>query len=169
MDAQPKRGYGLVRITSCFVKSVLKERETMTNIRYCSHIMSDGHRCNAPFRTRTTISSKRFCDEHETISGKQNRRRKEASMIEKSNFLDKIMPVWDEHETKVKELQSENKLLKERIMILEDIVREDGLGIRKKIQQIIREETSTNKFKDIVEGIIVKRLKKTLYNRGEEE
>ena len=54
-------------------------------------------------------------------------------------------------------------------MILEDIVREDGLGIKKKVQQIIREETSTNKFKDIVEAIIVKRLKKTLYNRGEEE
>lgn len=169
MDAQPKRGYGLVRITSCFVKSVLKERETMTNIRYCSHIMNDGHRCNTAFRTRTTISAKRFCDEHETIRGKQNRRRKEASMIEKSNFLDKIMPVWDEHEAKVKELQNENKLLKERIMILEDIVREDGLGIRKKIKRIISEETSTHKFKDIVEGIIVKRLKKTLYNRGEEE
>ena len=90
-------------------------------------------------------------------------------MIDKSKFLDKIMPVWDEHEMKVKELQDENEQLKERIMILEDIVREDGLGIRKKIQQFIREETSTNKFKDIVEGIIVKRLKKTLYNRGEEE
>ncbi len=169
MDAQPKRGYGLARVTSCFVKSVLKERETMTNIRYCSHIMSDGHRCNTPFRTRTTMSSKRFCDEHETVIGKQNRRRKEASMIDKSKFLDKIMPVWDEHETKVKELQDKNEQLKERIMILEDIVREDGLGIKKKVQQIIREETSTNKFKDIVEAIIVKRLKKTLYNRGEEE
>lgn len=98
-----------------------------TNVRYCRFVMSDGHRCNNTFRTRGIVSSKRFCDEHETLKGKQNRRRKEASMIEKSEFLDKIMPLWDGYEKKLKKLVKENKKLKKEIADIYKMIEGEAL------------------------------------------
>lgn len=98
-----------------------------TNISYCSFVMSDGHRCNIAFRTRGFISSKRFCEAHETTIGKTNRRRNDASIIEKSKFLDKIMPLWDGYEKKLKKLVKENKKLKKKIANIYEMIEGEAL------------------------------------------
>jgi mevalonate kinase len=89
--------------------------------------MSDGHRCNIAFRTRGFISSKRFCEAHETTIGKTNRRRNDASIIEKSKFLDKIMPLWDGYEKKLKKLVKENKKLKKKIANIYEMIEGEAL------------------------------------------
>tara|TARA_R110002051_G_C8726391_1_gene497379 strand:+ start:1397 stop:1876 length:480 start_codon:yes stop_codon:yes gene_type:complete len=84
--------------------------------------MTDGHKCNIVFRTRGIISSKRFCEAHENPLGTTNRRRKDASIIEKSKFLDEIMPLWDGYEKKLKKLVKENKKLKKEIANIYEMI-----------------------------------------------
>jgi len=101
------------------------------HVRYCKHIMEDGHRCNVTFRVKGYKSLREYCKEHQEYlnhkSGRKNRRKNDASMIEKSEFLDKIMPLWDGYEKKLKKLEAENKQLKKEIGNIFNMIEGDTL------------------------------------------
>lgn len=100
------------------------------HVRYCKQIMEDGYRCNVTFRVSGHKSLREYCDEHQShmnLKGRNNRRKYDASMIKKSEFLDKIMPLWDGYEKKLKKLEAENKQLKKEIGNMFNMIEGDTL------------------------------------------
>ena len=125
----------------------------MKMTRRCEYILEDGHKCNAVYTSRN--SQQKYCDNHIGNYQKNSHLQGHTPLVYSTNKYaqggnNDSMRQWVMHKMNVENIE------RKRISDLE--------------AQVARLEMKSDYFKDKVDAIVVKRLRKSLRNdRGEEE
>ena len=145
----------------------------MKMTRRCEYILEDGHKCNAVYTSRN--SQQKYCDNHIGNYQKNSHLQGHTPLVYSTNKYaqggnNDSMRQWVIHKMNVENIERKRiSDLEAQVARLEKIV--DSITSNKRVVgSVLRKEMKSDYFKDKVDAIVVKRLRKSLRNdRGEEE
>ena len=145
----------------------------MKMTRRCEYKLEDGHKCNATYTSRN--SQQKYCEKHIGNYQRNSHLEGHTPLVKSTNKYaqggnNDSMRQWVMHKMNVENIERKRiSDLEAQVARLEKIV--DSITSNKRVVgSVLRKEMKSDYFKDKVDAIVVKRLRKSLRNdRGEEE
>ena len=142
----------------------------MKMTRRCEYKLEDGHKCNAVFSSRN--SQQKYCDNHIGNYQKNSHLHGHTPLVKSTNKYaqggnNDSMRQWVMHKMNMEKIERKKIAdLEAKVERLEKII--DSISSNKKVfKSVLKEEMKTDFFKQRIDAIVVKRIKKSF--RGEQE
>lgn len=142
----------------------------MKMTRRCEYILEDGHKCSAVYTSRN--SQQKYCEHHIGNYQKNNHLHGHTPLVKSTNKYaqggnNDSMRQWVMHKMNMENMEKKKIAdLEAKVARLERII--DDISSNKKIVvSVLKEEMKSDFFKQRIDAIVVKRIKKSF--RGEQE
>jgi len=142
----------------------------MKKIKRCEYILEDGHKCNAVFTSRN--SQQKYCEKHIGNNFRNSHLEGHTPLVKSTNKYaqggnNDSMRQWVMHKMNMENIEKKRIAeLEVKVARLERII-DDISSNKKVVVSVLKEEMKSDFFKQRIDAIVVKRLKKSF--RGEKE